>query len=256
MATTASKMLSFLLDPTYHWVALAAFALLLALFNRDGVTKILAFLTLYIFVVIFSPLPYWMLENLEVGAPALESIVEKPAVVVLSGGTVEFNQDISQFAWYGRADRILVPLRNWRVSSSLFIITGRESDAEDLLPYLSETDSMGQLAGEMGVPQERIVLEISARSTRESAGNVAKILREKGIEDFYLVTSAFHMKRSVYAFRAVGLNPTPFPVDYVLSGRKSDELIPSTGASNLGYFRLSLHEYIGYVYYHILDFFA
>lgn len=254
MAATISKLISFAFDPIYHWAAFAVLFFFLAAFRRRSALKVGFIFMMYMLVVVMTPLPAILMASLEEKFPAVLSAEEKPAVVVLSGGTVEWNKDIDQFAWYGRGDRIMEPLRKWKNSNAIFVISGKEPGSDKKENYLSETESMGKIALEWGVPAERIVLETKARSTRENAKRVQAILQERGIVDFYLVTSAFHMPRAMHSFEALGLRPTAFPVDFIVSER-SVEAVPSTGAKNLLYFRTVLHEYFGSLYYKFLDWF-
>ena len=62
-----------------------------------------------------------------------------------------------------------------------------------------------------GVPAEAVVIEGAARSTRENALYVARLLSgETGAK--VLVTSDYHMFRAVRAFRRAGLEVAPRPI--------------------------------------------
>ena len=62
-----------------------------------------------------------------------------------------------------------------------------------------------------GVPPEAIAVEENARSTRENAVNVARLLSgEAGPK--VLMTSDFHMFRAARAFRKAGLEIEPWPI--------------------------------------------
>ena len=252
MASILSKFLVFTLDPTLHWLAILVMALFLFAFQSSGVKRVLSALFVYMLVLLFSPISSWIFENLESRYPPNLDRAEKPAIVILTGGTVEFNRSVDQFQWYAHADRILVPAQNWKNSESLFILTGR-SQVQEKFPFMvGEAESMALFLEEQGVVREKILVENKARTTRENAQNVALILKEKGIKDFYLVTSAFHMWRSMKSFQKLGLNPTPFPVDYsTTTSQRSWK--SSVGYANIGRFRLAAHEFVGVLYYKVLD---
>lgn len=61
----------------------------------------------------------------------------------------------------------------------------------------------------VGVAAQDIVVEVQSRSTREQALYVTAMLQARGITRFVLVTSKPHMRRSVAAFRVLGLQPVP-----------------------------------------------
>lgn len=68
-----------------------------------------------------------------------------------------------------------------------------------------------------GVPGMDILVETKAQNTRENALFTKAMLQEKGLEELsglLIITSAFHMQRSKACFEKVGLNVSPFPVDY------------------------------------------
>lgn len=68
----------------------------------------------------------------------------------------------------------------------------------------------------MGVPDSAIIVEDHTRNTHESAVEVEKMLGQLGYHagDCVLITSAFHMRRSLACYRKVGLSPDPFSTDF------------------------------------------
>ena len=64
----------------------------------------------------------------------------------------------------------------------------------------------------------RVVFEDRSRNTHENAIFTYKELLPKKNENWVLVTSAFHMPRSVGTFRKAGWNVIPYPVDYQTMG--------------------------------------
>lgn len=67
---------------------------------------------------------------------------------------------------------------------------------------------------DVGVAPERILLEAKSRNTYENAIFTRDILKQKAGERWLLVTSAFHIPRSVSIFRKAGFDITAHPVDY------------------------------------------
>jgi len=60
-----------------------------------------------------------------------------------------------------------------------------------------------------GVPEARILLEETGRSTWESLSNLAPVLRDNGVESAILVTTDWHLARSVHSLRELGLKVRP-----------------------------------------------
>lgn len=61
----------------------------------------------------------------------------------------------------------------------------------------------------LGVPADRILLESESKNTRDEAIVVKRMLAERGVTDFVLVTSPLHMRRSIYTFEQQGMHPIP-----------------------------------------------
>lgn len=59
------------------------------------------------------------------------------------------------------------------------------------------------LTKELGVQEERLLLEEEARSTVENAVNVLRMAERLGAEEVVVVTSLYHMPRSSWTFRVV-----------------------------------------------------
>lgn len=134
-----------------------------------------------------------------------------PTAVVLLGGGGEFIE--------GWTDHITVTtpiegarvLEAWRVfrliSPAWIISSGGRPDPPDEAEASSIT--MRDELVRLGVPQGRILLESTSRSTHDEAGLIAPMLKSLGIQQVVLVTSDTHMRRSLGAFRAVGVNAVP-----------------------------------------------
>ena len=99
---------------------------------------------------------------------------------------------------------------------------------------------------ELSVPPQQIFTDTEARNTTENAVNVAALCREQQWQKIVLVTSAFHMPRSVLNFADKGLDIVPFPCDYQLSGKMQLSIfrfMPQGFALELS--AMALKEYLG-----------
>ncbi|MGE3539527.1 MAG: YdcF family protein [Candidatus Tectimicrobiota bacterium] len=72
----------------------------------------------------------------------------------------------------------------------------------------AEAQVMQQLALEQGIAPQRIVLEVQATSTLESALQCRPLLRQHGWQQVLLVTDQYHLRRSILSFRACGIRVT------------------------------------------------
>lgn len=74
-----------------------------------------------------------------------------------------------------------------------------------------EAEAMRARAVALGVPKAAILLEPTARTTRENALASSALMRAHGFSRALIVTQPFHVRRSVAAFRRVGVEADPLP---------------------------------------------
>ena len=61
----------------------------------------------------------------------------------------------------------------------------------------------------LGVPKERILVETESRTTPDEATVIKDMLTAHPVDRVVLVTSQFHMRRSVGTFKAAGIDVIP-----------------------------------------------
>lgn len=101
---------------------------------------------------------------------------------------------------------------------------------------------------EQGIAPERIELDSTSRNTEENAAQTRELLLAADAP-ILLVTSAFHMPRSVGLYRAEGFDVIPWPVDYRSTGTESFGLSIFEPLANLNTFTIAMREWIGLVAY-------
>ena len=104
----------------------------------------------------------------------------------------------------------------------------------------------------MGIPDSSIILENETRNTAESAIEVKKLLDSLNIEakNCLLITSAFHMRRSLACYRHQGVELESFSTDFFTHPRvfHLDVLIvPKLEAMNI--WTKLIKEWVGFVAY-------
>jgi uncharacterized SAM-binding protein YcdF (DUF218 family) len=100
----------------------------------------------------------------------------------------------------------------------------------------------------MGVPPEQVTIEDKSRNTDENARFTAAILHPEPSQRWLLVTSAFHMPRSMGLFEKAGFHVIAYPVAFRTKS-EGDLEFPFDPAWNLRVFQTALHEWIGLVAY-------
>lgn len=79
-------------------------------------------------------------------------------------------------------------------------------------------NEIGDFLVDAGVGRERIVLEDASRNTRENATLTRALVKPLPGSRWLLVTSAYHMPRSMAVFRKAGFDVIAWPVDYRTAG--------------------------------------
>lgn len=100
----------------------------------------------------------------------------------------------------------------------------------------------------LGVQPSHLLLDDKSNNTFQSASYSSRYLKENSYEFVTLVTSGFHMKRSLHYFSHFGLHPHAAPADFI---SLKSSLVPST--TQMVYSEIALHEWIGLARYYLYE---
>jgi uncharacterized SAM-binding protein YcdF (DUF218 family) len=134
-----------------------------------------------------------------------------------------------------------------RYPTARIIISGGSIWPDRSFP--SEAETAARVLERLGIARSRIILEDRSRNTAENARFTADLGVIKPSETWLLVTSAWHMPRSVGAFRAVGLNLVAFPVDYRTRPQAHFGPARRNWPDGLFTFDIMVREWVGLVAY-------
>ncbi|MDW6022798.1 YdcF family protein [Mesorhizobium sp. BAC0120] len=116
------------------------------------------------------------------------------------------------------------------------VLTKAEADADTAVRFFSA----------FGIPRERLIIEDRSRNTAENAAFSKQMVNPKPEENWLLVTSAFHMPRSVGLFRKVGFPVIPWPADYSTTGQERFGLfVDDDPVHSLQLTTVAVREWIG-----------
>lgn len=113
-------------------------------------------------------------------------------------------------------------------------------------------DSAGPIGAwlrDMGVAENRIVLESKSRTTIENAAFTRELVSPQESDRWILVTSAYHMPRSIGVFRQAGFNVVPFPVDYRVNDTEDLVRLFDSASKGLKRTDLAFKEWVGLLAY-------
>jgi uncharacterized SAM-binding protein YcdF (DUF218 family) len=164
---------------------------------------------------LLTPLGALLLRPLEDRFPQPPADMQEPTGIVVLGGAVasgrsEARGQISLTPDGARMTTAVELAR--RYPAARLVFTG---GPDTLLGHgLAEAISAKKLWLSLGVPAERMTFEAKSRNTWENAVFTRDLVKPKSGEIWLLVTSAWHMPRSVGIFRRIGFDVVPYPVEY------------------------------------------
>ncbi len=193
-----------------------------------------------------------MIIALEDRFPIVKEPPERVDGIIALGGVV--NQAVTaargQLSLSGSAERLTeMAVLAKRFPDAKLVFTG--GSGKLLGEKLSEAKVIAPLLGVLGIDGDRMIMETTSRNTWENAVNTMELIQPKDGETWLLLTSAFHMPRSVGCFRKAGWRVIPYPVDYHYRGDEEFALTFNFGPG-LGSLNGGLHEWIGLAAYWLL----
>jgi uncharacterized SAM-binding protein YcdF (DUF218 family) len=248
-----SKLLWILLRPSSLLLLLGLLGLLLLYARRRSGALVCLTLSLGAMgLVVLLPIGPLMLEPLEGRFPAVTVPPAQVDGIIVLGGAVD--TDLTEAhgmpALNDAAERMttLVALSR-RYPDAILAFTG--GNGRLLRGRLSEADVARSLFDSLGVPPGRVRYESGSRTTYENAVLLKRLLMPRPDQRWVLITSAWHMPRSVGIFRRAGWNVLPWPVGYKTAMRL-DVLMLGGLPERLGMIDLASHEWVGMVAYRLL----
>jgi uncharacterized SAM-binding protein YcdF (DUF218 family) len=198
----------------------------------------------------FSPLGNWLLYPLEARFPPWDASRGAPDGIIVLGGSIdaELSEAHGETVVRGAADRIIAAAElARRYPNARVLFTGGSPNL--VSNDAREADYAGTLFESLGVAKSRLTMERRSRNTQENAEFSKAMVEPKSGERWLLVTSAFHMPRSVGLFRKAGFNVEPYPVDWRVGGRSDLFTLSSMAIEGLSHTDVGLREWLGLIAY-------
>ncbi len=218
--------------------------------QKTGLSILTVCITLYA-LVMFGPLTDWLMIPLEKRFSIYTNDVNHgpySGIIVLAGAErLDYSTRSNQVVLNGAAERLIEAAKLARAFPELPIIYcggGRIGH------MLTEVDIARKFFTEAGIDLSRIRFDDKSYNTYTNAIEGKKLIKEHEAEKWLLVTSAFHMPRSVGAYRTAGINIQPYPVDYRTELSTSVLRKPNAGR-NFYQLDYAIHEWVGLLAYYI-----
>ena len=211
----------------------------------------LAFAFLAFFSTPFSQLLIGLPLERDFPPQAAEDAPCADAIVVLGGGIAATPESMPYPELLSGADRVVHAARLFKAGKAPLIIPSGAGEAQATIPFLLD----------LGIPRDAIVAENASRNTEENALFVQKFLGTRAGADskikVLLVTSAWHMRRSILMFKryAPDIEIIPCATDHettLIDRRELSffELFPNAASLDINSYLIK--EYIGYWGYKFL----
>lgn len=205
------KIAAGLSSPVAVGLAMLLAALLLGLAKRRRSSLLLVFLSILWFWLWSTAFMTKILAGgiIERHPPLRDEDYPNADAIVVLGGGIDCSRQILPYPDFNAsADRVWHAARLWKLGKAPVVIASGSNEEHAAKPFLLD----------QGVPPRAILVEGESRNTRENARCTARLL--KGKKRILLVTSAWHMDRSLreFAIAAPWAEIVAVPTDYDIMG--------------------------------------
>lgn len=238
-----SKLLSFLIKPTF-WIL----TLMIAGILNNKKRKLFLFFSLLIFLFFSNDFIFnRIVKAWEVPQISATKFDKQYEAGILLGGFSDYDYIKNKHNFKKEADRLIYTLQlyNQGIIKNIFISGGNGNLFNN---NYKESETIKDFLIKNKIDSNDIKIENQSRNTKENAINSAKLLDKKN--EYILITSAIHMKRSILCFENEGLKIIPFSVDNSMSYSSNKiEYILLPRPRVLENWEDLIHEIIGYYVY-------
>ncbi len=170
-------------------------------------------------------------------------------IIVLGGGFEgSVNQARGGYELNASGDRFVeAAVLARRYPEARVVVTGGSGSL--LLDGEADGDTAPRLLTALGVQPERLVLENKSRNTFENAVLTKELVNPQAGQVWLLVTSAFHMPRSMGLFRKAGFDVVAWPADYRTAGSETPGPTQDNFSDSLQNVTIAIREWIGLLAY-------
>jgi uncharacterized SAM-binding protein YcdF (DUF218 family) len=246
-----SKVLGFFSVPSNAIAVICALGagLLLIRWPRAG-RRILVFGVVLLLLFGYSPIGNVLLLSLSERFPAWQFDGHDPDGIIVLGGAIDSEASAARHALEvdSSAERLIAMLElARRFPKARIVFSGGSGNL--IVNSVSEAPLAGQLLDRFGIAPTRVVLEDKSRTTDENAVFTRQLVSPKPGERWLLVTSAFHMPRSIGAFRSAGFEVEAYPVDWRTRGWADAAMPFDKLSAGLARTDVAVHEWTGLIAY-------
>jgi len=248
----AAKLIWFVLQPSTALILILIAGIVAIGFGRTrGGALAMMLAAAGLFVAGLLPLGVLMILPLEDRFPRTEPDGPVAGIIVLGGGidqSIGVARGVTTLTEAGERLTEGVALAR-RYPDAKLVFTGGIASLTPDGP--TEADAARRFFAEMGVAPGRLIVEDQSRDTAENARFTKALIAPKPGERWLLVTSAWHMPRSVGTFRAAGWPVIAWPTDYRTAGSQDLSILMPRASYGLTMVDVAAKEWVGLVAYRL-----
>jgi uncharacterized SAM-binding protein YcdF (DUF218 family) len=249
-----SKTLGFMLLPTNLLLATGVFGAVLMATSWARLGRKLSIGSAVLLAICgFSPFGNWLLYPLEQRFPPWDAGRGAPDGIVVLGGGIDTEVSAAHRTamFSSSAGRIIAAAElAHRYPRARIIYSGGNANliSDDTA---KEADYVVAVFESLGIGKDRVTLERRSRNTFENAEFSKDLAAPEAGKRWLLVTSAYHMPRSIAIFRKIGFAVEPHPVDWRLAGSADLLRLSVLSVEMLAHTDLAVREWMGLAAYRI-----
>ena len=247
-----SKTLGLLLLPTNFLIGVGVIGAILLVTRFASLGRKLVISAVLLLVICgLSPLGNYLLYPLESRFPPWDaSRGGPPDGIIILGASIEADLSAAHGTPVVRSapDRIITAAAlAHRYPNARVVFSG--GSANLIANDTREADFASAIFESLGISRSRLIMERASRNTQENAQFSKALVAPKDGERWLLVTSAFHMPRSIGLFRKAGFAVEAYPVDWRVGGRGDLMSLSNIILDGLGRTEIAVREWIGLMAY-------
>jgi len=250
-----SKILDFFVTPLAWIIVLLILSFILR--EKKKTQHRLRITSLVLLLIFTNP---WLVSRViwwwEVPAVKSEQIDKPYDVGVVLGGSMRYyDPSVNRVVYSSSVDRLLQALQLYHDGKIRKILLSGGSGFVNYQDW-KESGLIAKVLLKSGVKEDDIILENGSRNTYENAVNSVALLRSGDYGSrVLLITSAFHMRRSLMCFEKTGFKVDPFSVDLrsAIHINTLDRYI-QPDAECMVQWDMLIHEWVGILMYKMMGY--
>ena len=238
-----SKILAFITVP-FFWILLF---FVFALFGRKKYKRRKHFIRAIILLIFFTNSFIYKVVS-EIWILDKQELAKNYDYGILLGGMVDINSDNDNIIFNTNGDRLLNTIYLYKTKTIKKIIISGASGS--LYSDISEANILKLYLQKIGISEDDILTESKSKNTYENAIFSADLikLRDNNKAKCIIITSDYHIRRSLACFKKAGLDSDYFIIEKQNKFYNIEKyIIPQ--ASVLWQWQALMHEFIGYGIY-------